>query len=183
MNSKNLLIKRKKSAYKMDATSDRYRECPNDNVKFMAEHRSEIFCTARCADEFHNQKKKQEAEKNMLNEIYAALKTTKPEQIRQSEESAIAPVESSVAEPKNVPLTSLLIVNIFLIGQRLGNSQSLIIYKNYLPSKGLIYDLYDNKYQMPGTELFVLTYGPYAIAWAYENKIILTYKKNLRWIQ
>lgn len=73
MNSKNLLTQRKKSPYKMDPNSDRYRKCPNDGVEFMAEHRSEKFCCAKCADEFHNDLKKKEAEEKKLVEEAKAI--------------------------------------------------------------------------------------------------------------
>jgi hypothetical protein len=42
--------------------------------------------------------------------------------------------------------------------------ESRRLHKKYLTDKGMDYGVYDNKYQMPGTELNVLTYGPYAIA-------------------
>lgn len=74
MNSKNLIVIRRKSPYKMDPTSDRYRECPNDGVKFMAAHRSEKFCCDKCADEFHNLKKKEEAE-NLIDNGIKLLET------------------------------------------------------------------------------------------------------------
>ena len=180
MKAKNLLTPRKKSPYKMDQNSDRYRQCPNDGVEFMAVHRSEKFCCDKCADEFHNEKKRLAAEKLMQEEIDTALVAATP----------IAEVlNEQAAEPKEVTLPSTMVVtsplvgNINLIGATLGNRHSLKVYKKYLTDKGLDYSVYDNKYQMPGTELNVLTYGPYAIAWGYENHIILTYKKNIPWIQ
>ena len=72
MKAKNLLTPRKKSPYKMDPTSDRYRECPNDGVEFMAAHRTEKFCCPQCADEFHNEKKRL-AKKLLQDEIKEAL--------------------------------------------------------------------------------------------------------------
>lgn len=76
MNSKNLLTPRKKSPYKMDPKSDRYRQCPNDGVEFMAEHRSEKFCCDKCADEFHNQKKRN-AENKLIEEAKAIIASPK----------------------------------------------------------------------------------------------------------
>lgn len=74
MNSKNLLTPRKKSPYKMDPNSDRYRRCPNDGVEFMAVHRSEKFCCPQCADEFHNELKRKEAqEKKLLEEVKSII--------------------------------------------------------------------------------------------------------------
>ena len=59
----------KKISEKIDPTSDRYRECKNDQVKFMAHHRSMLFCDEQCADEFHNRKKKKEEEEKFKSEI------------------------------------------------------------------------------------------------------------------
>lgn len=68
INKKNEKVK---SAYKMNPNSNRYRVCPNDGVRFMANHRSERFCKPKCADEYHNGKKKENAEKKMQAEINA----------------------------------------------------------------------------------------------------------------
>ena len=178
MNAKNLLTPRKKSPYKMDINSDRYRICPNDGEEFMAVHRSEKFCCPPCADEFHNEKKRLAAEKLIQDEINASLNAPKSEVLAEPPD---IPIE--VIQPEVIVVTSPLVGNINLIGATLGNRESLKVYKKYLTDKGLDYSVYDNKYQMPGTELNVLTYGPYAIAWGYENHIILTYKKNIPWIQ
>ena len=179
MNAKNLLTPRKKSSYKMDPNSDRFRQCPNDGVEFMAAHRTEKFCCPQCADEFHNEKKRL-AVKLLQDEINEALNAPVPKPEVLAEQSN---VPKEVIQPKTTVVTSPLVGNINLIGATLGNRHSLNVNKNYLTDKGLDYGVYDNKYQMPGTEINVLTYGPYAIAWGYENHIILTYKKNIPWIQ
>lgn len=178
MNAKNLLIPRKKSPYKLDSNSDRYRKCPNDGVEFMAAHRTEKFCCPQCADEFHNQKKRLATEKQIQEEIDLALKASTPEA---HVEKAIELTET--IQPETTVVTSPLVGNINLIGATLGHRHSLKVHKNYLTEKGLVYAVYDNKYQLPGSELQLLTYGPYAIAWGYENHVIITYKKNIQWIQ
>ena len=177
MNSKNLSISRKNSPYKMDSNSDRYRQCPNDGVEFMATHRSEKFCCPQCADEFHNEKKRLGAENQLQDEIDEDFYDPSPKQAVLVE-SANEPIEAA-----QKAVTSPLVGNINLIGATLGNRHSLKLHKNYLPDKGLDYSIFDNKYQMPGTELNVLTYGPYAIAWTYHNQILITYKKHIPWIQ
>lgn len=74
MNAKNLLTPRIKSAYKMDRTSHRYRKCPNDGYEFMTDNLSRKFCSDQCADEFHNDLKKKEAqEKKLLDEAKAII--------------------------------------------------------------------------------------------------------------
>lgn len=77
MNEKNLLTERVKSPYKMNKNSDRFRICPNDGVEFMANHRSRIFCTDQCADEYHNTKKKIDSE--LLKEVENVLEAPIPE--------------------------------------------------------------------------------------------------------
>ena len=77
MNAKNLLTERVKSPYKMNKNSDRYRVCPNDGEEFMANHRSRIFCSDQCADEFHNLKKKNTEE--LMQEVENALEAPLPE--------------------------------------------------------------------------------------------------------
>lgn len=178
MNAKNLLTQRIKSSYKMDKTSERYRKCPNDGHEFMTNNLSRIYCSEQCADEFHNQKKRLAAEKLMQEEIDLALKAPMP---LAQEEKANEPIETVQTEAAVV--TSPLVGNINLIGATLGNRDYLKVYKKYLTERGVDYGIYDNKYQLPGSELNVLTYGPYAIAWGYENHIIITYKKNIPWIQ
>lgn len=69
MNPVNLTHPRKKSVYKLDKTSDRYRICPNDGVEFMANDRREKFCNPRCADEYHNLKKKELTKTNIASQI------------------------------------------------------------------------------------------------------------------
>ena len=165
MNVKNLLTQRVEGAYMMDRTSHRYRKCPNDGHEFMTNNLSRIYCSDHCADEFHNQKKKMEAEQ---------LQKKKAEQTLEIKE--IKQLDTTI-------VTSPLVGNIHLIGTTLGNKQFLKVYKNYLTDKGLDFGVYDHKFRLPGTELNVLTYGPYAIAWGYEDYIILTYKKNIPWIQ
>jgi hypothetical protein len=58
MQAINLLKRKIPRHYEMDVNSDRYRECLNDGVPFMANHRNEKHCCPECADEFNNLKKK-----------------------------------------------------------------------------------------------------------------------------
>jgi hypothetical protein len=180
MNSKNLLTPRPKSPYRLDPNSDRYRVCPNDGVEFMAAHRSTIFCNPKCADEFHNEKKRLAAEKQLQEEITKTFNVPIKETEVLSEQSNVS---KEVIPTSTTVVTSPLVGNINLIGATLGNSPYIIVYKKYLTGMGLDYSVYDNKYQMPGTEVDVLTFGPYAIAWGYENHVILTYKNKIPWIQ
>jgi len=69
MQSKNLKKRKIERLYEMDKESDRYRECLNDAVPFMANHRNEKFCCPECADEYHNLKKKRKSEE-LLNMEY-----------------------------------------------------------------------------------------------------------------
>lgn len=97
MNSKNLLTPRPKSPYKLDPNSDRYRVCPNDGVPFMANHRSTIFCNEKCADEYHNLKKKEKIENTLMNEVKEALNADVPASKPVQEKSEV--VENIIPPP------------------------------------------------------------------------------------
>ena len=70
-----------------------------------------------------------------------------------------------------------------LMEQLLKHQLTLKIPINHLSNLGASYEANDGEYTIPGTELKVLTYGPYALAWGYENQLILTHKNQLPWIQ
>jgi hypothetical protein len=50
----------KKSVYKLDPTSDRYRVCPNPECekKHMVTHRGKDYCSNECADTDYNRKRR-----------------------------------------------------------------------------------------------------------------------------
>jgi|LauGreDrversion4_2_1035121.scaffolds.fasta_scaffold784156_2 hypothetical protein len=78
---------------------------------------------------------------------------------------------------------TLLDITISLMEHLLNNQLALKLPLNHLSNLGASYEVYDAQYLMPGTELKVLTYGPYALAWGYENQLILTHKNQIPWIQ
>ena len=90
---------------------------------------------------------------------------------------------SSINEESATKKSDYLVSNISIIEGVIKNEPYLKLYKYYLKNLGFIYESYEQKYQLPNTELFVATYGPYAIAWGYENHILLTYKNQRPWIQ
>jgi hypothetical protein len=69
---------KQKTTNKIDPTSDLYRICKNDQVEFMANHRNQIFCDEKCADDFHNRKKREAAEKKLMEEVNKALEAPIP---------------------------------------------------------------------------------------------------------
>jgi hypothetical protein len=75
------------------------------------------------------------------------------------------------------------ICNVGIMAATLGNRQIIKLHECFLEENGVVYKTYDEQFQIPGTELQVLTYGPYALAWGYENHIILTHKTLLQWIK
>ena len=179
MKAKNLLIPRKISPYVMDKNSDRYRVCPNDGEEFMAEHRSEKFCSDHCTDEFHNEKKR-----------LAALEAAKTPSVQTLMPLSITIVmegqelqPKAIVEAKRDEVSSALMGNINLIGTLLGHRESLRVPMDLLPAKGFQYETYEQRYQLAGTHCYALSYGPYVIAWSEQNKILLTLKKNIPWIQ
>jgi hypothetical protein len=69
-----------------------------------------------------------------------------------------------------------------LIGAHLREEQYLILPIDYLSFKGMNYSAYDELFQIPGTYLFIATYGPFAIAWIEQEKIMLTHKTSITWL-
>ena len=69
---------KQKTTEKIDPTSDLYRICKNDQVEFMADHRNQIFCNEKCADDFHNRKKRMAAEKKLMEDVNKALEAPVP---------------------------------------------------------------------------------------------------------
>jgi hypothetical protein len=99
------------------------------------------------------------------------------------EEATDTPLVEEKAEPIEANVVSPLITNISLMAATLGNRQTITLPKSYLKDKGAVYEAYDKQHQYLDTQLQVLTYGPYAMAWGYENFIILTHKTLIPWIQ
>lgn len=173
----------KDSSFKLDPTSDRYRVCPNDGVEFMAKHGSKIYCSDKCADDFHNKKKKEAREKKMQAEAFVVNTAIKPADNINTTESVVKPeAEAPDSGKGSYPAVSPLFVNISLLSQTLGKYHRLSVHEKYLTEKGFIYEAFDHKYRFKDTGLFILTYGPYAIAWTYQNIITITYKNQLKWM-
>lgn len=94
--------------------------------------------------------------------------------------------EESESEPNTeteLTIESQLDITIRLMQQTLKDQLTMKLPLNHLSNLGASYKAYDGQYTIPGTELKVLTYGPYALAWGYENQLILTHKHQLSWIQ
>lgn len=62
-----------KTHEKIDLTSDRYKVCKYCGEGFMAHHRAMVFCNEQHADEFHNRKKRLEAEEKLMKEANQSI--------------------------------------------------------------------------------------------------------------
>lgn len=158
-----------------DPIGEYIRDCPYCLDTFIAQHMNRKFCPEKngMIDYCKNRYKRQ-ARLEMLEQSYIDI-----------EEPPDIPIqfEEVPAEPKEVTVSSSQITNISLMAATLGNRNTLILPKYYLKDKGAIYEAYDKAYQRPGSELLILTYGPYAVAWGYINHIVLTHKTLIPWIQ
>jgi hypothetical protein len=156
-----------------DPRGEYKRTCPYCDEEFTAQHMNREYCP----------------EKNGIidyckNRYKRLAKLEKEEQARMElEEATDTPLEEEKAEPIEANVVSPLITNISLMAATLGNRQTITLPKSYLKDKGAVYEAYDKQHQYLDTELQVLTYGPYAMAWGYENFIILTHKTLIPWIQ
>ena len=129
MNAKNLLTPRKKSSYKMDPNSDRFRQCPNDGVEFMAAHRTEKFCCPQCADEFHNEKKR-DAENKLLEEAKAIIATP-----------AVTQTQSQSEVPLDKARQNIKIIDTLTIDPAKGSVFNI----DWLYSKGIDFSAYNGR--------------------------------------
>lgn len=167
----------------MDPESDRFRVCPNDGVEFMAKNRNSIYCSDKCADQFHNRKKKMAAEKKMQADVFVVNTDINPEDNVNTTESVVKPeAEAPDSGKGSYPAVSPLMVNISLLSQTLGKKYMRRVHENYLTEKGFIYEAYDYRYRFKETSLYVLTYGPYVISCINKDMIIITYKNKLIWM-
>ena len=158
-----------------DPRGEYLRECPYCGDEFISGHMNREYCPEKNGiKDWCKNRYKRIAKLEKQNEIIDDVIAPPPD--------IVAPKEI-IVQPAVVIATTPQMENISLLGGVLRNYHRLKLPVDYLSSIGFKYEAYDNEYQIPGTELRVLTYGPYAIAWGYETHIILTYKKHLKWIQ
>ena len=158
-----------------DPIGEYIRECPYCHDVFTAQHMNREFCPEKngLIDYCKNRYKR-----------FARLEKQEQSDIEIEEPPDIPiPPEEVKAEPIEPNVVTQQISNVSIMAATLGNSQTIKLPKYYLKEKGAVYEAFDKQYQLPGSELLALTYGPYALAWGYENHIILTHKKLIPWIQ
>jgi ribosomal protein S27AE len=158
-----------------DPIGEYHRICPYCGDEFTANHMNREFCPQKdgridyCKNRFKRLAKLNDQEQSYL-ELEETLETPKV-------------VEVVIQQPTTSNSVTPLISTISIMAATLGNMKTRKLHKDYLKDKGAVYESFDNKHKIPGTDLNVLTFGPYAMAWGYENHIILTHKKNITWIQ
>lgn len=159
-----------------DPLGEYVRVCPYCGDQFTAGHMNREFCPEK------------NGFKDYCKNRYKRI--VKEEIVNQQSLENEPVVESSNKDEVALPLNnteettkSQLQTNICLMAAAIGNSQTIKLPKYHLVEKGVVYEANDGKHQLPGSELHVLTFGPYAVAWGYLNHILLTLKKNIKWIQ
>jgi hypothetical protein len=153
-----------------DPRGEYKRTCPYCDKEFTANHMNREFCP----------------EKNgMINYCKNRYKRiAKYEKLEQELDATISSEEDEIElELIDVRDLKQQICNVSIMAATLGNRQTVTLHESFLEDNGVVYKTYDEQFQIPGAELQVLTYGPYALAWGYENQIILTHKTLLQWIQ
>lgn len=158
-----------------DPRGEYLRICPYCDDEFVADHMNREFCPEKngIKNWCKNRYKRISKELNTDNDVVAILNDSEIA-INQS---------SSINEESATKKSDYLVSNISIIEGVIKNESYLKLHKYYLKNLGFIYESYEQKYQLPNTELFAATYGPYAIAWGYENHILLTRKNQIPWIQ
>jgi len=158
-----------------DPRGEYIRTCPYCDDVFTAQHMNREFCPEKngIIDYCKNRYKRIA---RLENDGQCNIEIEEPPDIPiLPEEVKPEPIEANAVTPQ--------MSTVSLMAATLGNSQTLKLPKYYLQEKGAVYEASDKQYQLPGSELQVLTYGPYALAWGYENHIILTHKTLIPWIQ
>lgn len=160
-----------------DPRGEYVRECPYCFDVFTAEHMHQKYCPEK-----NNRK---DYCKNRHKRVLANLKKNElcEEQEEYLDEAIDDPVDETIEIPFAEPQINMQVYNnTNLIGAHLGFRNQLKLNKDYLKDKGLVYEAYDERHQIPGTELYLATYGPYAIAWSHQNNVVLTHKKQIPWL-
>jgi hypothetical protein len=158
-----------------DPRGEYARTCPYCEEEFTANHMNRKYCSEQngkinyCKSRYKRIAKHEQLEQS-INEFEEELETTIP-----SEEDELELIDARDVKQQ--------ICNVGIIAATLGSRQTIKLPKYFLKEKGAVYEAFDKQYQLPGSELQVLTYGPYAMAWGYENHIILTHKTLIPWIQ
>jgi hypothetical protein len=158
-----------------DPRGEYIRECPYCHEVFTAQHMNRQYCPEQngiidfCKNRYKRLAKLEKLEQSIIEEDLK-LDTTIP-----SEEDELELIDAQDVKQQ--------ICNVGIMAATLGNRQTIKLPKYFLKEKGAVYETYDEQFQLPGSDLQVLTYGPYAMAWGYENHIILTHKTLIPWIQ
>jgi hypothetical protein len=163
----------------VDPRGEYHRICPFCFGEFIADHMNREFCPEKngtknwCKNRFKRLSANQKIEVSIQEEELTVVENN------QNATRNLVVHEVELSQNK----VDYLISNISIIGSVLKNSQNLKLHIDYLVDLGFVYDAYELKHQIPNTNLFAAIYGPYAIAWAYENHIVLTHKNQIPWIQ
>jgi hypothetical protein len=157
-----------------DPRGEYIRTCPYCDEEFTANHMNREFCPEKngkidyCKNRYKRIARLEKLEQS-INEEDLKLDTT-----ISSEKDELDLIDARDVKQQ--------ICNVGIMAATLGNRQTVTLPKSYLKDKGAVYEAYDKQHQLPGSDLQVLTYGPYAMAWGYENFIILTHKTLIPWI-
>ena len=158
-----------------DPIGEYIRTCPYCEDVFTAQHMNREFCPEKnglidyCKNRYKRHARLEKQEQSDIEIEEPPDIPIPPEEVNGET------IEANVVTPQ--------ISNVSLMAATLGNIQTIKLPKYYLKNKGVVYEAYDKQYQLPGSELQVLTYGPYALAWGYENHLILTHKTLIPWIK
>lgn len=162
-----------------DPTGEYHRICPLCKDEFIANHINRKFCPEKNGTKNWCKNRSKRSSTNQRIEVSFQQEVLTVADNNQDATRNLDVPEADFLQNK----ADYLISNISIIGSVLRNSQNLKLHIDYLVDLGFVYDAYELKYQMPSTNLFAAIYGPYAIAWAYENHILLTHKNQIPWIQ
>ena len=70
-----------------------------------------------------------------------------------------------------------------LLKEYIGKEEYVLIDIDELKNKGFDFHEFDERYQMPGTEIYGTTHGPYFMCVKNKKEFFLTYKNKVKWLQ
>jgi hypothetical protein len=161
-----------------DPRGEYLRICPYCEEIFTADHMLRVYCPEKNGiEDYCKNRYKRLRMQEKISPIHINTSKKLQEQNSESAPDGFEPLPESSSKPSDI-----LSNNSDILSAAIGKSQGLILSAKYLQFKGLIFSEFNEQHQIPGTKLFIATYGPFALAWVRKNEVFLTYKSLIPWI-
>jgi hypothetical protein len=161
-----------------DPRGEYIRTCPYCEDVFTANHMLQIYCPEKDGMKNYCKNRNKRLLANLIrDEQLNEFEEQPPGIIINDPENADQAIDTG-KEPSKWQNNTIL----SLLEMHLGNRHSVCVPVGILRKAGMKFEDFDQRYQIPNTELYIATYGPYAVAWSNENIVLLTFKKEIPWM-